>query len=83
MKILGAGIPELFIVFVYVLFIAIAALVAYMVVKAAVKKAILEAHDEIERRKPPQARARPSVLDDHAEALGDAGGLVEVHACSR
>ena len=55
MKILGAGIPELFIVFVYVLFIAIAALVAYMVVKAAVKKAILAAHDEIERRKPPQA----------------------------
>lgn len=44
------GVPELMIVLMYVLVIALLATVGYLVVKKAVKKAIIEAHDEIEAR---------------------------------
>lgn len=49
MKILGMGMPELF-MFAWVLVIALFFLIAYLTVKKAVKKAIIEAHDEIEAR---------------------------------
>lgn len=50
MRIAGMGVPELLIVLMYVLVIALLATVGYLVVKKAVKKAIIEAHDEIEAR---------------------------------
>ena len=46
MRILGIGVPEV----VYPLIIALFAAIGYLVVKKAVKKAIIEAHDEIEAR---------------------------------
>ena len=49
MRILGIGVPELLILVVYPLIIALFAAIGYLVVKA-VKKAIIEAHDEIEAR---------------------------------
>ena len=50
MRILGIGVPELLILVVYPLIIALFAAIGYLVVKKAVKKAIIEAHDEIEAR---------------------------------
>ena len=50
MKILGMGMPEMLFLLMYAFFIALFAAVAYFVVQKAVKKAIIEAHDEIEAR---------------------------------
>ena len=50
MRILGIGVPELLIFVVYPLIIALFVAIGYLVVKKAVKKAIIEAHDEIEAR---------------------------------
>lgn len=50
MRILGIGVPELLIFVVYPLIIALFVAIGYLVVKKAVKKAIIEAHDEIETR---------------------------------
>ena len=50
MRILGIGVPELLIFVVYPLIIALIVAIGYLVVKKAVKKAIIEAHDEIETR---------------------------------
>lgn len=50
MKILGMEVVYLIPLLMYAFFIALFATVAYLVVKKAVKKAIVEAHDEIEAR---------------------------------
>ena len=56
------GVPELMIVLMYVLVIALLATVGYLVVKKAVKKAIIEAHDEIEARGKQGCRPGPRVI---------------------
>ena len=48
-KIVGLGMPELFIVFLYVIFLAITCAVAYFVIKAAVKRGTVEAFDELKK----------------------------------
>lgn len=50
MRILGIGVPELLIFIVYSLIIVLFVAIGYLVVKKAVRKAIVEAHDEIEAR---------------------------------
>ena len=61
------------IVLMYVLVIALLATVGYLVVKKAVKKAIIEAHDEIEARGK-QGQGSHGLCDCGRE-LGDAGSL--------